>query len=117
MSRLRAGAPLKVIAIELGLHPSTVSMHVGSAARKLGEAGRVALVRALAGGGEPDLSALTPAEREVVRLARQGLRNAAIAAARGTSVRTVANLLARAYRKLGVGSRAELAAAGASAPC
>ena len=33
--QLKRGMPLKVIAIDLGLHPSTVSMHVGSAARVL----------------------------------------------------------------------------------
>jgi DNA-binding CsgD family transcriptional regulator len=54
---------------------------------------------------------LTLAEREVVRLVAEGLSNQAVARRRGTTPRTVANQLASAYRKLGVGSRAALAAA------
>src|SRR5687768_17615162 len=53
---------------------------------------------------------LTTAESEVLALAVAGLSNAAIAQRRHCSVRTVANLLARAYRKLGVGSRSGAAA-------
>jgi DNA-binding CsgD family transcriptional regulator len=55
-------------------------------------------------------AALTAAEREVVRLALDGLSNAQVARARGTSVSTVANQLASIFRKLGVGSRYELIA-------
>ena len=59
----------------------------------------------------PQLPAsLTKAERAVVELALQGLRTLEIAARRGVAQRTVSNLLQRAYRKLGVSSRAELAA-------
>lgn len=54
--------------------------------------------------------ALTAAEREVARLARDGLSNARIAQRRRTSPHTVATQLARAYAKLGVGSRAGLLA-------
>jgi DNA-binding CsgD family transcriptional regulator len=110
LEQLRRGMPLKVIAIELGLHPSTISMHVGSAARKLGACGRVALVR-VPQTCEPDFALLTPSERDVAKLAREGLSNAAIAELRGTSPRTVANQLARIYRKLGCGSRIGLALA------
>ena len=56
------------------------------------------------------LDALSAAEREVARLLLEGNSNAAIARERGTSPRTVANQLAALYRKLGVRSRAELAA-------
>jgi len=56
------------------------------------------------------LAALTAAERAVVGLAAVGLSNRAIAERRNASVRTVANQLAGAYRKLGVGSRFELMA-------
>jgi len=63
-------------------------------------AGRTADARAL----------LTTAERAVVALVLSGWSNAQVALRRGCSARTVANQLASAYRKLGVGSRAELAA-------
>ncbi len=52
---------------------------------------------------------LTPREREVVLLASQGLASRAIAERFDVSVRTIDNQLGRAYRKLGVSSRAELA--------
>ncbi len=54
---------------------------------------------------------LTRAEAAVATLAATGRSNAAIARARGSSTRTVANQMARAFRKLRVRSRAELAAA------
>lgn len=57
-----------------------------------------------------DLSALTAAERDVAERASTGASNRVIARARGTSERTVANQLASIFDKLGVGSRAELAA-------
>lgn len=54
--------------------------------------------------------ALTTAERQVVLAVLAGLSNAEVARLRGSSPRTIANQLARIYRKLGVSSRAELAA-------
>lgn len=59
----------------------------------------------------PTLDVLTGAERQVLGLLLEGLTNAAIARARGTALRTVANQVAAIFAKLGVGSRAELAAA------
>jgi DNA-binding CsgD family transcriptional regulator len=53
---------------------------------------------------------LTSAERHVVVALMEGKSNAAIAAERGTSPRTIANQVAAVFRKLGVRSRAELAA-------
>lgn len=53
---------------------------------------------------------LTDAECAIVRLLLEGRSNAAIAQLRLTSPRTVANQVAAIYRKLHVGSRAELAA-------
>jgi DNA-binding CsgD family transcriptional regulator len=53
---------------------------------------------------------LSPAEREVTREVLAGLSNSAIAAKRGTSTRTVANQIASIFDKLGISSRAELAA-------
>jgi DNA-binding CsgD family transcriptional regulator len=52
---------------------------------------------------------LTEAEREVVQGVLEGKTNREIAADRGRSPRTVTNQLASAFRKLAVGSRAELA--------
>lgn len=54
--------------------------------------------------------ALTPAEREVAAATIEGDSTAVIARRRGRSPRTIANQLASIYRKLGVSSRAELAA-------
>jgi len=48
------------------------------------------------------------AEGEVFRLLAAGLSNAEIARERGRSTRTVANQVARIFRKLGVRSRLEL---------
>lgn len=56
------------------------------------------------------LAGLTPAERIVARLAAAGSSNAEIGRTRGCSPRTIANQLASIYRKIGVGSRAELIA-------
>ena len=56
------------------------------------------------------LPGLSRAESAVVRAASTGLTSAEIAAHRGSSVFTVQNQLASAYRKLGVYSRGELVA-------
>ena len=53
---------------------------------------------------------LTPAERSVAQLILAGLTIAEIARVRGTSNGTVQKQIDAAYRKLGVGSRRELAA-------
>lgn len=57
-----------------------------------------------------DAATLSKAERRVARLAAEGRRNAEIAQDLGIDVKTVEAHLARAYRKLGVRSRTELAA-------
>ncbi|WP_206670946.1 LuxR family transcriptional regulator [Streptomyces sp. CB01881] len=56
------------------------------------------------------ISLLSPQEREVVRLAASGASNREIAAQLFLSPRTVGHHLYRAFPKLGVGSRTELAA-------
>lgn len=56
------------------------------------------------------LTALTASEREVAELILAGCSNRHIARERGTSERTVANQVQSIFRKLGVVSRAELAA-------
>jgi DNA-binding CsgD family transcriptional regulator len=56
------------------------------------------------------LLVLSSAERAVVTAVLRGCRDDEIARQRGSSPHTVANLLSRAFRKLEVHSRAELAA-------
>jgi DNA-binding NarL/FixJ family response regulator len=58
----------------------------------------------------PPRETLTPAELDVARAIVRGASNGEIARVRGTSVRTVANQVASILRRLGVGSRAQVAA-------
>jgi DNA-binding NarL/FixJ family response regulator len=53
---------------------------------------------------------LSSAERSVAQELVRGKNNGQIAAARGTSVRTVANQVHAILRKTGAGSRAEIVA-------
>jgi DNA-binding CsgD family transcriptional regulator len=53
---------------------------------------------------------LTEAERNIVDQILEGGSNKEIAERRGTSARTVANQISGIYQKLGIASRAELAA-------
>lgn len=57
----------------------------------------------------PILLELTPAELEVLELWLDGASAEEVSALRGCAVRTVNNQVASIYRKLGAGSRAELA--------
>ncbi|MCZ7687269.1 MAG: helix-turn-helix transcriptional regulator [Sandaracinaceae bacterium] len=57
-----------------------------------------------------DDPALSPAEREVAEAVLRGRSDREIARERRTSERTVANQLRSVFRKLSVGSRAELVA-------
>lgn len=72
------------------------------------EPGRVLFVYPLP--TTPLVANLTKAEQEVTALVLDGHDNAGIAKVRGTSLRTTANQVASIFRKLGVSSRAELAA-------
>ncbi len=74
----------------------------GWAARARSELERV-------GGRRRAQSELTPSERQVIELAADGLSNKQIAAALYVTVNTVEVHLARAYAKLGVRSRGQLA--------
>jgi DNA-binding CsgD family transcriptional regulator len=73
------------------------------AARARAELERVGLRRSTTGD-------LTAAERRVAQLAAQGLTNREVAASLFLSPKTVDANLARVYRKLGIGSRAQLGA-------
>lgn len=121
----------KVIAYELGLARGTVSALLSRAYDKLGVRTRAALVERLAvptklermrldDGAEvllfsaPSaqhgvLGALSTTERAIASAAARGESNRAIAERRKVSPATVAKQLSSAYRKLGVGTRAELA--------
>jgi DNA-binding NarL/FixJ family response regulator len=59
---------------------------------------------------------LSPAQLEVAQAVARGASNAAIARARGTSVRTVSNQVSAIFARLGVTSRQQLAAAMARTP-
>jgi DNA-binding NarL/FixJ family response regulator len=135
LSAAERGAANKLVAIEQSLACSTVSESLQVAIGKLGFASRAEFLKVMAclrngreGSGLRVLGdaqlcwvvlpvealgldpRLTSAERQVVAGVLNGRTNAAIASARRTSRRTVANQLASIYRKLGVSSRWELAA-------
>jgi DNA-binding CsgD family transcriptional regulator len=79
---------------------------VGQAREELSASG--ARVRA---GGRWDADALTPSELRTCRMAAEGLSNPAIAQALFVTRATIESHLHAAYRKLGISSRTELAAA------
>jgi len=133
LSAAEYGVANKFVALEHALACSTVSESVHTAMSKLGFATRAEFLKVMACLRAPHSRArllgdtalcwlflpvealsldpsLTAAERQVVTAALNGRSNAAIAKARRTSSRTVANQLAAVYRKLGVASRWELAA-------
>ena len=128
-----SGVANKLVAIEQSLACSTVSESLQTALGKLGFRSRTEFLKVMAClrtglaegrvrivGSEqlcwvflpveavPMDPCLTQAERQVVAGVLNGRSNAAIANARRTSSRTVANQLAAIYRKLGVSSRWEL---------
>jgi DNA-binding CsgD family transcriptional regulator len=70
--------------------------------------GRLTVIARNIGDGSTEL---TPAERDVARRAAAGMSNHDIALRKQRSMRTIANQLASAFRKLDVTSRSELAAA------
>ena len=80
--------------------------------RPLGGARRTELTATGTTGRAADFgpsASLTPQEPQIVRLAAQGLSNKDIAAQLFLSARTVGHHLYKAYPKLGVASRGELA--------
>ena len=135
LAAAESGVANKLVALEQSLACSTVSESLHTAIGKLGFVGRTEFLKVMAclrsGGSGQGVRLvggvelcwvflpvealgldprLTSAERQVVTGVLNGRTNAAIAMARRTSSRTVANQLAAIYRKLGVSSRWELTA-------
>jgi DNA-binding CsgD family transcriptional regulator len=105
----------KLVAYTLGISFARVSEALASAAAKTGCGSRNGIVRlaaaALAPSGEKvDQPRLTDAEREIIARLADGWSNAAIARARGTSEKTVANQVGALLKKFGSSSRRALAA-------
>jgi DNA-binding CsgD family transcriptional regulator len=113
------------VAVSLDLHDDAASLYAEAAATltPLGASWDLARIRAaLRALGVTNLprgpksrgvqgwGSLTPAERDVARLAADGLRNAEIAAALFITVSTVETHLTRAYAKLGMKNRSQLTA-------
>ncbi|HJL15113.1 MAG TPA: LuxR C-terminal-related transcriptional regulator [Sandaracinaceae bacterium LLY-WYZ-13_1] len=136
---LGRGRTMQEIAYDLGVTPSAVGNAAARARRKLGARSLTELVTFFAPAGlrarltrfervdepfavaalpalEALLDPLPPAERAVARLLLEGHTTRSIAARRGTHERTVANQVARIYRRFGVASRTELAARVLSPP-
>lgn len=104
--RLQRRAKQKLAAAETLCAAAALFDELGTpawAARAHAELDRVGLRRRAPG-------ELTPSEQRVAELAASGLTNREVAATAFMSVKTVEANLARAYRKLGIRSRAELGA-------
>ncbi|HTO51924.1 MAG TPA: helix-turn-helix transcriptional regulator [Myxococcota bacterium] len=131
---LGRGFSVKEIAYGLGLSAITVSHALARARAKLGFQSQAELAAFFAPNGlrarfaefalaglplavasyelldGARLDSLSEAEREIALLLVSGATNTAIATERGTALQTVANQIGSLYAKLGVHSRAELAA-------
>jgi DNA-binding CsgD family transcriptional regulator len=110
------GRPSKLISYDLGASEGSISRHLGNAAAKLGARSSFEVVMLAARLGfdtRPvvEIAQLTLAEREIVRLLRAGLSNAAIARTRNRSERTIANQVASVLRKTQSRSRRAVGAA------
>lgn len=103
---------------ERGFNETAREATAQGTALKTGRADELtAAMRTVAGGGrsydprhprrDPGRAALSPREREVIRLVAEGATNRQIAAALAISDETVKTLVARTFGKLGVNRRAE----------
>jgi len=106
-----AGLSDAEIARELSLSQRTVHGHVGAVLRALGVPSRASLARSLGASRTGDQRALTGRQRQVAELVSRGFTNDGIARELGVSVKTVEKHIGDAYQRLGVRSRAALAAA------
>jgi DNA-binding NarL/FixJ family response regulator len=132
-SRIARGMSQGAVAAELGVSASTVASVASGVVKKLGlrstrelplfwrdTSGQpVALGRAdlfgVCGVEHVPAAKLTPAERDVLEGLTRGLSNREIADRRRSSLRTVANQVARLLKKHGASSRLELTAKGLDA--
>jgi DNA-binding CsgD family transcriptional regulator len=115
VSQAATGLTAKLVAYSLGISEPTVSSRLASAARKIGVATRLELVRLAAMlARDPrarfEAFALTTAERDVLDLLSLGLSNREIGLIRNRSVRTIANQVATLLRKTNSASRRALVA-------
>lgn len=98
------------IAQVLFLSPRTVQSHVADILRFTGARSRAEVAAAVSRPAGDELAVLTRRQREIARLIAHGRRNAEIAAELGVSEKTVENHVSALLGRLGVRSRAAVAA-------
>lgn len=104
----------KQVAYALGVAASSVTRRIDRAASRLGFRRHVDLIQFASGILKSEtflaraLPVLSKSESAILQLVREGLSNRAIARARGTSERTVANQVAALLRKTGAPTRKAL---------
>jgi DNA-binding CsgD family transcriptional regulator len=103
-------APMKLEPIPMGKKPHDVPPPRGLTAERMRVRGTEHVVLSFPLDVPEIPRTLTTAERAVALLVIEGRTDAEIAVARGVSKRTIGNQIASIFRKLGVGSRVELAA-------
>ena len=109
---LLAGASNARIAATLGVSPRTVQSHVRRVLKTLDLPSRAAVPRALRDDPEPGSRKrqLTPRQLQVADLVSRGYTNDGAARTLNVSVKTIEKHLGDIYRRLGIHSRAALAA-------
>lgn len=110
-SRRRTGEDVRAVADLQAVLATAIAIEFEPLAARVRRSLRLAGVRVSAGrGGSSSDGGLTSRERELVALVQQGLTNVEIARRLGLGRPTVARVLGSAMTKVGVGSRAQLAA-------
>jgi DNA-binding NarL/FixJ family response regulator len=110
---LLAGASNARIAVALGVSPRTVKSHVSKVLKALDLSSRAAVPRSLREDreqGTQKTQQLTTRQRQVADLISRGYTNDGAARALNVSTKTIEKHLGDIYRRLGVDSRAALAA-------